>query len=291
MNDEVFVDEVNKYIKQCLSEFNIYRSMVWEIFTVFNKLCNENELNYYQAFGTLIGAVRDCGNIPWDYDMDVLISIDDRSKLINILEHQLPPMYYYVYSNVEEEYPTTCLRICKKGYPFTSIHLDVFFAIGCPDDEPQKYVMLINKLYGRRSKKYSGKWFAENIEKTTLRKRVRHYIGKIHKATISSRRITKDEEVLYHKYSLKKSQYFCIPGDPYLHYYHTEDFLESNLIDIHGEKVRIPKGYDRYLKTVYGDYMRYPTIESRFDELYNMLRIIHDRQSKYETSALYNKYK
>ena len=291
MNDEVFIAEVNEYINHTFSEFNSFRDIVWEIFTVFNNLCKENQLKYYQAFGTLIGAVRDQGNIPWDYDMDVLVSIDDRSKLIEILENELPSIYYYVYSNVEKEYPTTCLRICKKGYPFTSIHLDVFFAIGCPNVKPQKYVMLLNKLYIKRSRKYSGKWFAEKNKNMSIIKKMVHFVGRIHKASISSKRIIKDEERLYHKYSLNKSLYFCIPGDPYLHYYYTEDFLKSKFINIRGEEVRIPIGYDRYLKTIYGDYMKYPSIKSRFDEFYKMLEIVHNRQEQYETSDLFDRYK
>lgn len=52
----------------------------------FNTLCKENDINYWINFGTLIGAIRHQGFIPWDDDTDLGIMRDDLNKLYNIVE-------------------------------------------------------------------------------------------------------------------------------------------------------------------------------------------------------------
>lgn len=47
----------------------------------FNNFCEENNIKYYLAYGTLIGAVRHHGFIPWDDDVDVFVSGEDFLKL------------------------------------------------------------------------------------------------------------------------------------------------------------------------------------------------------------------
>ena len=77
----------------------------------FNRICARNNISYCLAYGSLLGAVRDGGQIPWDYDIDVVISIKDREKLIDCLKQDLGEDFYYTYKNNVANYPTTCLRI------------------------------------------------------------------------------------------------------------------------------------------------------------------------------------
>lgn len=53
---------------------------------LFHQLCDENQIYYIIAFGTLLGAVRHRGMIPWDDDIDVIVKSHDRPKIYKILD-------------------------------------------------------------------------------------------------------------------------------------------------------------------------------------------------------------
>ncbi len=53
-----------------------------KILIEFDRLCKENNLTYYLAFGTLLGAARHGGFIPWDDDIDVMMPRDDYERLL-----------------------------------------------------------------------------------------------------------------------------------------------------------------------------------------------------------------
>ena len=57
-----------------------------EAMYIFHRLCDENQIYYIIAYGTLLGAVRHWGMIPWDDDIDIIVKSVDRSKIYKILE-------------------------------------------------------------------------------------------------------------------------------------------------------------------------------------------------------------
>ena len=68
-------DEVMRDIHKCTQE----------ILDVFVKVCEENNLRYYLIYGTLLGAVRHKGPIPWDDDLDVCMPREDFEKFKRIM--------------------------------------------------------------------------------------------------------------------------------------------------------------------------------------------------------------
>jgi len=82
------------YGNQCLTKENmtvetnpiIKGNKLREIMYIFHRLCEENQVYYIIAYGTLLGAVRHWGMIPWDDDIDVIVNSLDRKKIYKILE-------------------------------------------------------------------------------------------------------------------------------------------------------------------------------------------------------------
>ena len=62
-----------------------------------------------------------------------------------------------------------------------------------------------------------------------------------------------------------------------MHVYQTSDFESTQDVTINGVPVSIPNGYDRYLKTIYKDYMTYLPIDKRYEEFYTMTKTVRER--------------
>ena len=69
-----------------------------EAMYIFHRLCEENQIYYIIGFGTLLGAVRHWGMIPWDDDIDVLVKSADRKKIYMIL-NQMRDEYGFKIAN------------------------------------------------------------------------------------------------------------------------------------------------------------------------------------------------
>lgn len=64
-----------------------------EILDVIHQVCTEHGLRYSLAYGTLIGAVRHKGFIPWDDDIDIMMPREDYEKLIAVWNQSAPKGY------------------------------------------------------------------------------------------------------------------------------------------------------------------------------------------------------
>ncbi len=71
-------------------------SIILQIGKTFHKICQENNIPYYMLGGTLLGAIRHKGFIPWDDDMDFGIPRKHYFHALDILRKQLPPEYKVV---------------------------------------------------------------------------------------------------------------------------------------------------------------------------------------------------
>ena len=60
------------------------------ILKVFDAICSKHALTYWLDAGTLLGAARHGGFIPWDDDVDVVMPVEDYKKFCNIFEKELP---------------------------------------------------------------------------------------------------------------------------------------------------------------------------------------------------------
>ena len=66
-----------------------------EILREFDRICVEHEIDYILAFGSMLGAIRHQGFIPWDDDLDVLLDRKNYKKLLTVLDHEIGDNFYY----------------------------------------------------------------------------------------------------------------------------------------------------------------------------------------------------
>ena len=124
-----------------------------EILKYIDKVCKENSLTYFLAYGTLIGAIRHKGFIPWDDDVDIQMPRDDYNKLCEILkkengrykllDHKDGLGYMYPFAKVID----SNTRLIETGLMETvnmGVYIDIFPIDGTPND-PKKRAKYLKK--------------------------------------------------------------------------------------------------------------------------------------------------
>src|SRR3954464_7150764 len=95
------------------SELRRMQMKMLEILDAFDVICRKHDINYWLACGTLLGARRHGGFIPWDDDLDVVVLQRDYKNLLSILKEELPEnlklqargtdkYYWYYYAKIRD---------------------------------------------------------------------------------------------------------------------------------------------------------------------------------------------
>ena len=277
MDNNTFLAEIHEYIETSYKQFEYYQGIAFDILCEFDRVCRENDIPYFLAYGTLLGAVRDNDLIPWDYDIDVQVYFKDKDRFIDALKNTLGSEFYYAYYDNTPRYPAYCLRIGKKGHHFNALHVDVFFLIGCPDEEKEqnKFLVRLNKYCEKRLRKYSFYWFGNTCTKLG---KIRNQFDAFRAFFISKKKLDIEEKWLTTAYPIDKYKYCCSlarENKPYL----KESYANTEEVDIRGRKMFIPAGYKDVLDMMYkGQWNSYLPIQNRFEEYYNMLKTIKERE-------------
>lgn len=86
-----------------------------EILDEFVRVCQAHDLRYYLVGGTLLGAVRHQGFIPWDDDIDVAMPREDYDRFAQIASEELGPQYFYQCPDTDPHYFLTYAKVRKNG--------------------------------------------------------------------------------------------------------------------------------------------------------------------------------
>ena len=246
-----------------------------------DRICRENGIKYLMDSGTLLGAVRHKGFIPWDDDIDIAMTRENFERFKKTAPSALPPEMELVlpdeYRNGKAFYDFTPRIIYLKSrrnsdsdemrfYDGKLNHLwvDIFILDNISDSAisdkltrfKQKviYGFAMPKRYKLDMSKYNG------IDR--LKVGVLAAIGKF----VDMRSIFKKQEDLSIKYnSLKtRNMYYSNYQPDYLHDTVKREWSEEiTELSFEGHMLMAPAGYDDVLKEIYGDYMQLPPIESR----------------------------
>lgn len=228
----------------------------------FDRICREYNLRYSLGYGTLLGAVRHKGFIPWDDDVDLIMPLPDLLKLKEVLQsdklelHDVDTDMNYEFSFPRISNPDSFQRIgmVANGY---GINIDLYVMIGISPEKTQReiYFKNANKLQKKRI-------YARRIHTYAL------YLLPLKTMPLFNRVIRRFRNYMYFSpitvpYD-EASCYFCASGYRDERAVYDFDIFE-NLVYAPFENLslRITDKYDRYLKKEYGDYMQLPPENER----------------------------
>lgn len=144
---------------QYLKEFMISQEQVEQLQQIglsmlkdFHKICVEHNIKYSLVFGTMLGAIRHKGFIPWDDDIDVIIFRKDYEKL-KVAVAEMSDKYYILDNKLDKQYNLPFSKFIKKNTLLVEaatekkINRGCFIDIFLVDNAPKNMITLRKKLY------------------------------------------------------------------------------------------------------------------------------------------------
>lgn len=251
-----------------------------EIGKEIKRVCDENGIKYFLDSGTLLGAIRHKGFIPWDDDMDMGMLREDYERFIEIAPKKLKPEYFLQTWKTDKSYPYAFAKIRKKGTVFieavsqkTNAHNEIFVDIFpydvYPDNETvrtklMKKIMLLK--YSLWMKDGMTPWLRHKSILDRLLVRAKYVPHYFYALTHSRDAMIAEYEKLMPMYNAETSKYYVEQsgGTPFGKWIiPTECFKKYIEVKFEDTMFLVPEKYDLYLKTVYGDYMQLPPVEKR----------------------------
>lgn len=250
----------------------------------FHRICTENGLTYYLAYGTLIGAVRHNGFIPWDDDADVWMPRKDYQKLRKILSNEKSSRFRFAENqNIGEQSGAlqgkfcdtfyTCERELHNKTHIVNPWVDVFVLDEYSSKEERSFLLLIKirkRIYNIiRFRHNEGYKQQRNFKVSIYRclcklNDVFHFLNGI-SDNMNVQGFLKVLKKYY--YNKNNDNYFtyasCYLNDIHKCTYNINWFGNPKLICFEDKRLYIPCDYDAILTRLYGDYMMLPPEDQR----------------------------
>lgn len=235
-----------------------------DILLEVDKICRKHNIPYWIDYGTLLGAIRHGGFIPWDDDIDICVMDEYYGRLRKVLIEELPTQFvfqdsktdinaFFYYGRVRDKH-----SYCYYPY-FTKLReqglwIDIF---------------RVDRVFSKQSKQFVDYFFRRSFRE------IHNYGSVAYKSSIK-RVFNKIIAYVIHPFVLlakNLDKWFANNSNKgllshYAYNYSSMWALEENVfplteVEFEGHKFLAPHNYDEHLRIRYGDYMQLPPEEKR----------------------------
>ncbi len=245
------------------------RKVQLEILDVVTEFCDEHGIKYWLDSGTLIGAVRHKGYIPWDDDIDLGMLRPDYDKFRESFNQKNSRYYFACGENSRDFFAaygkvldtnTVLFEPDINGYKL-SVNIDVFVYDNAPDDD-----MIVKEMFDRRDllRRLSGyrnlDWINESD--SLLKRFVKSIVISVLDVFPQDYFIKKmvQNTKKYKDVATKRIGNFTAYSRTVCDIH---AFDETVAMEFEGKMYKVPIGWDKWLTAMYGNYMELPPLEKR----------------------------
>lgn len=233
----------------------------------FVKICDKNHITYYMLGGTMLGAVRHKGFIPWDDDMDFGVKREDFGRLLHVLNSELPnPYKLYTWKNTKAilgqivkiaDERTITKELFKEDFEPIGINIDIFPLDNAKSDKrgfnKPSISNFIKQLYAYKYWSLKSRPFIKRIVAVILKIALFWMSEELFMSLTTKLDSCKSGDFIANNsgaWGIKET----VPKEIFstFHSYQFENTVFNGVVD-----------YDGYLKHLYGDYMKLPPENKR----------------------------
>ena len=240
-----------------------------EILLEFDRVCKLHSIPYILFTGTMLGAVRHNGFIPWDDDIDVAMAREDYRRFVTACHQDLGDGYFLQDHESDPYYRENIAKVRKDGTVFQEaryeglpMHQGVFIDI-----------FPLDSLHGNRlvDTLHSQSVFLISLIRASInavkmldrgrRGRIRGLLNRVEK---SVQRAQVRYMGIFNGHRTEHLVPFGLCRHQWRRYrIRRDDLVDTVTLDFEGHGFPVPRGYDRVLRDAYGDYMELPAPEER----------------------------
>lgn len=244
-----------------------------DLLDVVDTFCREKGLTYYLFVGTLLGAVRHKGYIPWDDDIDICMVREDYDRFfkefnlsndhhVKAICHETSNNYYLASGKVIDT--RTVLKEKIDAKLSIGVFIDIFPMDRLPDDQ------IVIKDFNRKLNVYRKLLLIKNITPSTDRKWYKNFAlisAKIPLSLLSRSFVLDRIDNLAQKYrdvdNCTRIGDLAVFTYDLKELFFANDFENTVELEFERKKYLAPAGYDNILSQLFGDYLKLPPIEKR----------------------------
>lgn len=242
------------------------------------RVCKKHNIRISVFAGTLLGAIRHKGFIPWDDDLDVCIPRADFEKLIKVAPNEFKHPYFLQsalsdrryfcgYARLRNSLSTAHILKYHSAEYNHGIYIDVYVVDGYIDDEKLRNKQdRLKRVIEKIANIYSSQQYSGNVVLRGLKRAARYIFYSTLCKMIKYETIVKWYSNNLSRYDKISNSVSTLTHDKRIA---DSSFFEKNAFDdiiylpFENIEVPVPSCYDRILRNKYGDYMKYPPIEKR----------------------------
>lgn len=254
------------------------KSVELEMLLEFDRICKTNDIKYQLFSGTLLGAVRHKGIIPWDDDIDVCMLRKDYNRFLEVCKKDLNDEFFLQHYDVDKNsiYNFTRLRknntyIHHEYWQDLDMHKGIFIDVFPIDNvlpdkfsgKVQKFLLhIMKKIKPLRVKSAVSKSRRLGIKQIKL---LIHYLLR----SFSLQSLNRLETRITCMFLNKDTEYATCLTDSLVYEYYdnylirVDEFYDTVDLEFEGHFFPCPRKYDEVLTNIFGDYMTPPPLENR----------------------------
>ena len=246
-----------------------------EILREVDRMCRENDIHWFLCCGTLLGAVRHQGFIPWDDDLDIGMLRQDYEKFCRLAPEKMDPRFFVQSWYTEPDYPlpfgkvrmrnTVYVEAKSKVFRENGIYIDVFPFDNAPEDpaEQAAHAVKLNDLFRLKLMKSGYQPWLEK-DRINWKKRIGYLLYQVKAMSYSQEELAAQYDALAAAYP--EGTVLCRQrGLRKLECYPAGWFRNLAELPFEEDHFPVPKDYDAVLTAQFGDYMTPPPENSRED--------------------------
>ena len=256
-------------------------SILLDLLEVFREFCKKNKLHFYAQGGTMLGAVRHKGFIPWDDDIDLAMFRADFDRLLTLIETEtLPSPYKFLTPLTDTQYDKGIVRLCNTNTTAIPVHDAIFdynhgifidiFPLDAIPDIPYKFFIYKKKMTAyAKGMMLLSRFSCNDASDRVMRagnKVIFHLLKPFYQTHLLKR------ETLFRAFTKAASAYegrdqkrICLSTFMAIpRYINLRSDYDVKIIDMPFENttVPVPETYDRILRIHYGDNYMTPIHEN-----------------------------